>query len=180
MNRLLILFVFLLIGCSQVSPHPYKWQIRGDAFGFQMNTVNWTLIKENHLGRVACEFKETEVQKLAEKECIEISLDEAMRICPKHHFKDFEGLTPYLIRGVSYSEYPTFSIVKINKDLGWVYVYQATYNGEIYIPGVKYVSQPSPIVVFLSMKPQKIYSAADVGGDMILGRVNLNEVWWSK
>jgi hypothetical protein len=108
---------------------------------------------------------------------MQISDEKAKEICPNRIFKDTKNRKPYVIRGVSYSKAPSVGILKINSELNWIYFYQATYNGEMYIPGVRYTPKVAPIVVFLEQRPTRVFAVANVGGDGIFRGVNLHRTW---
>jgi len=164
------------VGCSQVSRELHPWQSRGDAFSFWVDTNQWTLIESRHLGRVAPEHVHEACDLLKEADAVEIAPDRARQMCLAAQL-DFAGqLKPFLIRGVSYGT-PFYSIVKTDKQSGWVYFFQATYDGEIYFPGVRYSPESAPIVILLRKQPARVIAVADIGGDRIFRGVDFSKTW---
>ncbi len=177
-NIILSLSYFLLFitGCQQVQVKMHPWQYSGNQFAVFLKVNDWDVVPSRHLGRVSSEYISEAEKKLEMSEFIRISPEYAKKICSKTNFKNIENCSPYLIRGVSYNNCPAYSIVKKNKD-SWIYIYQATYDGEIYIPGRKYVPVESPIVIYLNENPKKVFSVADVGGDRIFRGVDFKSTW---
>ena len=171
-----VVLMLTIAGCRRVSPNLHHWQTRGNAFSFQVDTRAWSPIPSEHLGRVAVEYIPEAAKELAHAESLEISVLDAERMCPTAGFADTDGLIPFLARGVSYNS-STFSIVKYSKQYNWVYVYQATYNGEMYIPGVRYAPVATPIVIFLERKPARVVPSAVVGGDFVFRGVDFKDTW---
>ncbi len=176
MKHTLPLFTALALGCGQVSSHLHTWQTPGDSFSFCTDVTNWDSVRSEHLGRVSHQHMPEAVAKLKDQEFAETTWEDARRMCPAARFGNIDELRPFLVRGVSYSE-PTFSIVKCDRKHGWVYVYQATYNGEMYVPGVRYRPEAAPIVVFLEDRPRRVIASANVGGDGIFRGVRPDDMW---
>ena len=177
MKRTLPLFTALALGCSQVSPHLHAWQTGGNSFAFRTDVTNWDPVRSEHLGRVSRQHLPEAVAKLRDQEFAKITVEDARRVCPTARFGNVDELKPFLVRGISYDGGPSFSIVKYNRRHGWVYVYQATWDGEMYVPGVRYRPEAAPIVVFLDDLPRKVIASANVGGDSIFRGVRTDDVW---
>ncbi len=169
-----LMLLMTVAGCSQVSPELHPWQSRGDAFSFEVHTTRWTAVESRHLGRVALEHVGEACALLAEAEAIEITPDKARQIYPGAEFDLSGPLKPLLIRGVSYGR-PAYSLVRIDKESEWVCVLQATWNGEVLLPGQRYALEPAPIVILLESKPAKVVSVANAGGDAVFRGVDLRK-----
>jgi len=165
-----------VMGCQQVSRERHPWQSRGDAFSFAVDTVRWPSIERRCLGRVAAEHVAEACDLLREAEAVEIPPAQASLFCPAAQF-DFAGPSkPFLIRGVSYGR-PAYTVARMDKESGWLYLLQATWDGEMYIPGIRFRPAPAPIVVLLGSRPVKVVSAAMVGGDWIFRGVDRQKTW---
>ena len=173
---LMITLLMTLAGCSQVSSELHPWQSHGNVFSFRVNTTEWSPLESRQLGRVAKEHIAEACRLLEEGDSVEISPDKAKQMCPKAQFDFSDPLKPFLIRGVSYGT-PFYSIVKVDKKTDWVYFLQATYSGEIYIPGVPFSPAPTPIVILLKNRPQRVIAVGNVGGDGIFRGVDRRNTW---
>jgi hypothetical protein len=71
---------------------------------------------------------------------------------------------PRLVRGVSFSSHPVFTIVRF--DAGRLLVQQFTWDGEMLMP-FRWVAEPNALVVFLPREPEHIFPDAVLGGDWI-------------
>lgn len=87
-----------------------------------------------------------------------------------------ENETPYLVRGVSWSQPPLFSIVAYDRATLALHVQQYTYSGEIFIPG-KRMSSASPMIVILSGHLEAVFPDAILGGDRIAGLSYSEKAW---
>ncbi len=172
----LSLLLPLIGGCRQAQEQMHPWQTHGNPFAITIQVNEWDVVPSEHLGRVSPEYISACSKKLEKSEFYQIPPEYAATICRKANFIDTCTLTPYLVRGISYNNCPTYSIVKRNKD-NWISVFQATYNGEIYIPGMRFIPKESPIVIYLDKAPEKIFPIATVGGDGIFRGVDLTTTW---
>jgi len=171
----LAVLIMSLLGCSQMSRERHPWQSAGGPYSFTIDTTQWAYVELERLGRVEAEYISEACALLKEADAVEITPAKAKKMCPNAKF-DFSGsLKPFLIRGVSYGK-PAYSIVKFDKQTGWVYFLQTAYTGELYFPG-GYSPMPAPIVILLEYKPVKVVAAANVGGDAVLRSIDLLMVW---
>jgi hypothetical protein len=172
----LIALLMSLVGCGQVSRELHPWQSPGDVFSFRVDTTEWTVIEPRRLGRVTAEHVAEACDFLKETDAVEITSDRARQMCPAAQFDFSSQLKPFLIRGVSYGS-PSYSIVKFDKQSGWVCFLQATWNGETYIAGVRHSPIAAPIVILLEDKPAKVVAIGNVGGDGMFRGVDLRNTW---
>jgi len=175
-------FWFVLVmtaaGC-QVSNKMHPWQSPGDPFSVQVDTTQWTPIQSQCVGRVAPEYTDEACELLAQAEAVEIPLDKAREMCPNAQFDPNEQLRPFLLRSVAYTGPCIVGLARIDEETGWVFVFQATSNLEMYIPGVRYVTTATPIVVLLRDRPKRVFCVAYVGGDRVLTvrHMNAEQTW---
>lgn len=109
---------------------------------------------------------------------VPLHYEKANQMCSDAQFIFHDTLSPYLIRGVSYSQKdPTYSIVRRNDKANHIYLFQATYIGEFYVPGERQKLHSAPIVILLERKPEKVISCASIGGDGIMRGIDLSETW---
>lgn len=171
-----MVFIVAVAGCNQVSHEMHPWQSRGDVFSVEIDTRQWTVIEPRRVGRVGDEHMAEACTLLAEAEAVEVSADQVRSMCPEAKI-DLDGaLKPFLVRSVAYS--PTASgVARINEASGWLYVFRATWNGEMYFPGLRWTPEAAPIVVLLENKPSRVLCVANVGGDGITRGMKPEEVW---
>ncbi len=172
-----LLLTIIFTGCSQYSNELHPWQSLGNQKSFNLDVTKWKVISKKNIGFIDKKHFPAVIKDLKGIEFLEISLKKANDICPERNFKQINNFKPYIIKGVSYSDSPSVGIIKKNYNLNWIYFYQATYNGEIYIPGVKYTPQARPIVIFLERPPNKIFAIANTGGDWIFRGGQANRTW---
>ena len=184
MKQIFCILVLLAgLGCSQVSPKLHPWQSYGNAGSFkideiEVDTTNWPTIESERLGRVSPGSINEACELLKEADAIEITREKANEMCPEAQFSFTDNLRPFLIRGVSFSpDSPAYSIVKINEGSGRIYLLQATYTGEFYVPGVRHNPQSAPIVILLKNKPRKVICSANIGGDGIFRGIDSKNTW---
>jgi len=75
---------------------------------------------------------------------------------------------PYLVRGVTWSEPPDFSIVAVDREQKILYVTRYTYNFEILLPGMHWKMAPRPTIAVLQQEIDGAMPRAMVGGDVIM------------
>jgi hypothetical protein len=163
-----------LSGCGSVDGRQHAWQTTGDVRTFTVNVRAWSYIAPSRLAHV-CPLKRSQaVNMLQSADCIELTPDNVVELCPAAKLEKSAGLKAYLVRGVSYNT-PAFAVVKYREKTGWLYVYHATSNGEMYIPGERYSVVEMPIVVLLEKKPVQVSCSANVGGDSIWWGVDMSQ-----
>jgi len=168
--NILLLIVTIASGCQSFHAHPWTTNIKVD-YG------NWFVVFDNpnieyvspeSLSRVNNANEADAIYQLEADQFLQLSEEDYIRLSqnPKQ-LKD--GEISYLVRGVSWSKPPQFSLVTFDRTTGTLYVIQYTYNGEIFIPG-QYESSPNPVIVVLDSKISQVVPDAVRGGDWIMGR----------
>ena len=170
-NILIFLLVLIIIsGCQSFCPHPWTTTIKvkyGNWFEV-FDNPNIEYISLENLSRVKDADQADAIRRLESDQYLRLSKEEYIQL--SQNPKQLKGNEiPFLVRGVSWSKPPLFSLVTLDRSNGTLYAIQYTYNGEIYIPG-KYESIPNPIIAVLDVQVSQVIPDAVWGGDWIMGR----------
>lgn len=153
--------VLALTGC--VAP-PHAWQVTPENRAQIEGAEQWALLGTNDYVRVPDTMRESAVALLQDHSSLPLEASQLAAFAP--------GLAaraeahPYLIRGVSFSTRPDFTVVRFDAPTGRLLIQQATYDGEILMPG-RWVAEPNALVVLLPSAPEHVYPQPLLGGDRL-------------
>ena len=165
-----MLFIPLLTGCRSFTAHPWTQAA-------QFDSSRAVYIHPEKFSRVRAE-REAEAIRMLETEPFILLLQKEYRELAKDVKTPEPDERVYLVRGVSWSRPPLFTMAAVNLDDRTLYVLQYTYNGEIYIPG-HWESQASPLIVIVEGEISGVVPDAVWGGDWVMGR-SFSEYAWSE
>jgi hypothetical protein len=106
------------------------------------------------------------VALLQEHAFVQLEASQFAEFAPALQVPSERGAQPYLVRGVSFSSPPLYTIVRHDLATGRLLVQQFTYDGEMLMP-FRWVAEPNALVVILPRPPEHVYSDAVLGGDWI-------------
>lgn len=153
----------LLAGCL-APPKRHAWQISKEELTQIRDVESWPQLSTNNYARVPDSRTEDAVALLQNQAFLPLNASQLSAFAPS--LSGHPGTKPYLVRGVSYSSRPVYTIVRFESSTGTLFVQQATYNGEMVMP-FRWMAEPNALVVLLSRAPEQIYSHPLLGGDWI-------------
>ena len=155
--------VMLLIftGCS--APH-HPWevtreeakQVKGFASALALSTNDYVRVPELQTPAA--------VALLQDVPFVHLDPSQVSVFAPSLPVAGRQDLQPYLVRGLSFSTHPVYTLVKFDAVTGGLFVKQATYNGEILMP-YRGSEEPNALVVMLPRAPEHVYPWSVMGGD---------------
>ena len=170
-----------LVGCTPPKPHP--WQFDGDYRTVASRIETWPYVPSAQIcaltyrADVSLEssrrsFDEWQARNakasaaLASADALPIDREQLTYYCPRPTVPDDPTLRPYLVRGVAQG-YPMRTLVRGEPGSNQLVVCTIAYNGEMAFPDPDFSA--SPVVVFLSERPRRVYVSSVLGGDWVLG-----------
>ena len=167
-------FVIQLAGCSS-EPKIHKWQLLGNDRSVVLSTSEWPVLETEFYHRVNDEMLEKAITLLSEESYYMLSKEEENNFWKGLPVDD--NYVPYLVRGVAYGGVPAYTILRFDEQYGELVVYHATYNGEN-ILFTSMVDEPveCPLIVYLPKPLNKVYPTANLGGDIIFRRGDLEKI----
>ncbi len=154
--------LLLLAGCF-APPKRHVWQISREDSAQIQGSAAWPQLSTNDYVRVPDALRTNAVALLQEHSFVQLDASQLSVFAPGLSTRTGQ---PYLVRGVSFSTRPYYTIVRSDADGGRLLVQQFTWDGEMLMP-FRWVSQPNALVVFLPHSPEHIYPDAILGGDWI-------------
>lgn len=162
-----------LVGC--LAPKGHEWQVSRAELEQIRDATSWLQLPTNSYVRVPGSARADAVSLLLDRSSVQLDASQIPVFAPDFQSPPQPELKPYLVRGASFSERPSYTIVRFNAVTGQLLVEQATYDGEMFIPFERWIVQPTPLVVFLPRTPEHVYSHPVLGGDIIFrGKQNLD------
>src|SRR5262249_11318386 len=141
----------------------HAWQIPREDFSQVRESATWPQLSTNDYVRVPDPKRADAVALLQEHPFVQLDSSQLSVFAPSLSASTGQ---PHLVRGVSFSSHPVFTIVRFDGDSGRLLVQQFTWDGEMLMP-FRWIAEPSPVVVLLPRVPQHIYPDAVLGGDWI-------------
>ena len=154
--------LLLLAGCL-APPKRHAWQITREDWPHVRDSDAWPQLSTNDYVRVPDSKREDAVTLLQNHAFVPLDVSQISVFAPGFSARPGQ---PYLVRGVSFSSHPDYSIVRFDAATGRLLVQQFTYDGEVMMP-FRWVAEPNALVVFLPRAPEHIYPDAVLGGDWI-------------
>jgi hypothetical protein len=150
-----------LVGCL-APPKRHAWQISEDAPQLQ-GAESWQQLSTNDYVRVPDSKREYAVALLQDHSFVQLDASQLSVFAPDLSIPTGQ---PHLVRGLSFSSHPDFTVVRFDAETGRLLVQQFTYNGEMVMP-FRWAADPNALVVFLPRAPERVYPDAVLGGDGI-------------
>ncbi len=168
---------FLLLAAASCAPRLHPWQTPGDHFELNVPLREWELLDQRRFFRVLEEKRPESLNLLDKETFVPLSEEQARAFTGKELPPAGEAmLTPYLVRGVSYSPTPWALAMRLDKKSGLLVTFQGTYDGENLLTYmVRREPRKSPLVVYLESPPTYVFATAALGGDALLRTVPLRE-----
>ncbi len=148
-------------GCVRYTPHPWAQE-----FEFEDQDVEF--VAPAKLTGVRCERQVDAIDMLERGTFLRLTAEEYAALS-RDPIELADDERPYLVRGVSWSEPPMFSIVAVDHERRVLYVTQYTHNWEMAWPGLHWKMRPRPVIVVLEQEIGDAMTRAVIGGDMVLG-----------
>lgn len=145
-------------------PKRHEWQIPREDLPQVQGVDTWAQLSTNDYVRVPDSKREDAVALLQDRSFLQLEASLLSVFAPSLQARS--ELQPYLVRGVSYSTHPAYTVVRFDTPTGRLFVEQATYDGEMFMP-FRWVVEPNALVVCLPQAPQHIYPYPRLGGDGI-------------
>lgn len=152
-----VLAALTAAACQRYTVHPWH----GDA-GFDREAVQF--VAPAKLSRVREELEDDAIRQLTEVPFVRLSpasfasLSDEPKALADHEIA-------YLLRGVTWSRPPMFSVVALNAAQGVLHVVQYDYSGELLIPFMVHESVAYPVIAILDREIVDVRSGAVTGGD---------------
>jgi hypothetical protein len=162
-----------LAGCRSFSPHPWT-----------RDQPSWTAVEKrgeveyvraNNLTRVKPEFYAKAVAMLATVSAVRLPPEQLQTLATDPSSRG-PGLTPFLLRGVTWTNPPLYTIVYWKRDGTSICIEQYSWDGEIYVPG-HFASVAKPVIAFLDREPTAVFPRAILGGDRIMTEMAAPYAW---
>jgi hypothetical protein len=154
--------LLLLAGCF-APPKPHAWQITREDFPQVRDSESWSQLSTNDYVRVPDAQQTNAVALLQERSFVQLGALQLSVFAPSLSAHTGQA---HLVRGVSFSSHPAYTIARFDADSGRLLVQQYTWDGEMLMP-FRWVSEPNALVVFLPRSLERIYPDAILGGDWI-------------
>ena len=154
--------LLFLAGCL-APPKRHAWQISREDSPQVRGSGAWPQLSTNDYVRVPDSKRADAVTLLQNHAFVLLDVSQLSVFAPTFSARSGQ---PYLVRGVSFSSHPAYSIVRFDPATGHLLIQQFTYDGEVLMP-FRWVAEPNALVVFLPRAPEHIYPDAVLGGDWI-------------
>lgn len=152
----------LVAGCMA----PHAWQTPGEMSAVLTEAKQWPQLSTNLYARVEQSRMPEAISMLQDCAWRSLGKEQVAAFTPTLSQPAEDKQQPYLVRGVTYSSRPVWTALRFDSSTGRLLVKQASYNGEMFMPGYTR-SEPNALVVFLPKPPTAVYPDAVLGGDGI-------------
>lgn len=170
---LAFLIVLSSTGCVQYTPHPWSQD-----FDFYSSEVEF--VSPAKLSRVREELQVGAIERLDQHTFLRLTVDE-YRSLSRSPIELHDNEIPYLVRGVSWSRPPWFSIVAMDRGKKILFVIQYTTNFELAWPGLHWRMEPNPVIAVVDQEIDETLTRAVIGGDRIMGtKMHYGEKAWDE
>lgn len=159
----------LLVACAASVPHP--WASPGTDTRLILATDSWQVLDAGAVAAVDDAKVRAAVSLLREREWVLLDAEQRVELSAPTACRPPDGTSPYLVRGVAHGGIADFTVVRIDTALGWVVVYQGTYDGEnlLFLAALR-EQLALPIIVHLAAPPTRVFAIGELGGDHLVGR----------
>lgn len=157
--------LLLVAGCF-APPKRHAWQIARADFPALQGAETWPRLPTNQYARVPDAACSNAVALLQETPFVHLDLLQLASFAPALRPPSGQELEPYMVRGVSFTSRPSYTVVRFDATGARLLVQQMSYDGEMLMP-FRWVAEPNALVVFLPRVPEHIYTDAVLGGDWI-------------
>jgi len=147
-------------GCVRYTPHPWS-----QTFEFDEEHVEF--VAPARLADIRCERQTDAMARLKSDAFVRLTAKEYDALA-RDPIELADDDIPYLVRGVTWSEPPDFSIVAVGREQKVLYVTRYTYNFEFFWPGLHWKMAPRPAIAVLQREIHGAMPRAMVGGDAIM------------
>lgn len=154
-----------LSGCL-APPKRHVWMIPPPAVQGMQGSASWPRLSTNQYARVPETTRSNAVALLQDTPFVRLDPTQLAAFAPALRPAAGQELQPYLVRGVSYSPRPTYTVVRFDPTGASLLVQQVSWDGEMLMP-FRWVAEPNALVVFLPREPDRIYPDAVLGGDWV-------------
>lgn len=158
---LAVVMVLSCAGCVRYTPHPWS-----QTFEFVPSDVEF--VSPEKLSRVQKAQEADAIKRLDQHTFLRLTAKE-YRTLSRSPIELQDSNVPYLVRGVSWSEPPWFSIVAMDREKKILFVIQYTTNFELAWPSLHWRMRPYPVIAVLDREIEKALAQAVIGGDRIMG-----------
>ena len=159
---MVLVFSGLIAGCMA----PHAWQTPREMSAVLTEAKQWPQLTTNLYARVEQSRMPEAISMLQDRAWLSMGKEEVAAFTPTLSPLAGNQRQAYLVRGVTYSSRPVWTALRFDSSTGRLLVEQASYNGEMFMPGYTR-SEPNALVVFLPIPPTTIYPDAVLGGDGI-------------
>ena len=164
-----------LTGC--LTPRNHVWQTPASELNDQ--AYKWSLFSTNQYSRVVSNQMATAVALLQESPFVTLNKEQTSIFAGDFSIPNGPELKAYLIRGVHFG-YFSFTEVRLDMESNQLLVVHAAYNGEMFLPFLRDVLQPTALVVFLPRPPSACFATAYKGGDLIFRGRDFKQLDWRR
>ena len=173
-NCLLIALLGLTLtcGCTTVG-EPHTWLVVHDASKCP-GLATFLRLSDERVGPVSPAHTEEAVKLLDQTPWVEVTSEEAHRLCDADALQNSANMRAFLVRGVGFGR--SAVVVARRPSDGALWVDEISYRGELFVPFDRWSMVPSPVVVLLPAPPSAIYLRAICGGDGVLSYLR----YWPK
>jgi hypothetical protein len=157
--------LLLVAGCF-APPKRHAWQISRTDFPALQGAETWPQLSTDQYARVPDATCSNAVALLQDTAFIHLDSLQLASFAPTLHPQSGQELQPYMVRGVSFTSRPSYTVVRFDATAARLLVQQVSYDGEMLMP-FRWEAGPNALVVFLPRVPEHIYPDAVLGGDWI-------------
>ena len=159
--------VVAALACASSQPQPHPWATPGTDRGIWLSTKDWPLLLPASVLRVKTDALQRTREMLAARDSVPLTGTQVADLAEAPECARSEG-TPYLVRGLAYGGYASFTAVRQDQESGWVAVWQGTYPPEI--SSFQDSQLATPLIVYLRQAPKRVFAIAEEGGENMFGR----------
>ena len=157
--------LLLVAGCF-APPKRHAWQVPPADFPKLQGAETWPQLSTNQYARVPDSTCSNAITLLQDTSFIRLDFMQTASFAPTLHLDSRQNFQPYLIRGVSFTSHPSYTVVRFDTTGARLLIQQVSYDGEMLMP-FRWVAEPNAFVVLLPQAPDHIYPDAVLGGDWI-------------
>ncbi len=149
-------------GC--LAPRTHTWQT--PAAELNDKALNWSLLSTNQYSRVISNQMAAAIALLQDSPSVALESSQTADFAGGFSIPTGPELKAYLVRGVHFG-YFSFTELKFDLDSKHLLVVHAAYDGEMLLPFIRDVQEPTALIIFLPQPPSTCFAAAYKGGDWI-------------
>lgn len=157
-----VVMAAFLTGC--LAPRNHVWQT--PASELNDRALKWSLLSTNQYSRVVSNQVAAAIALLQDSPSVALESIQTSDFAGGFSIPAGPELKAYLVRGVHFG-YFSFTEVRFDLDSKHLLVVHAAYDGEMLLPFIRDVQEPTALIVFLPQPPLTCFAAAYKGGDWI-------------